>query len=180
MATVPATPPGFAPFVDPVMDELGISRVKLTFAFTVFWGYLFFSQYIVIWYGKLPWEQSYMIKRAGEGWGGYSVGIILLCFVLPFASLIGRKPKLNPRWLQFATGIILFGLWGERYWLVAPSLLKEYTGTAEIYHFAIGLGFLGLFLGSLRWFFSTFPVIQIWQPAQQDELMEAEFPQTAA
>lgn len=36
MAAVPSTPPGFAPYVDPVMDELGISRVRLTFAFT--WG----------------------------------------------------------------------------------------------------------------------------------------------
>ncbi len=36
MATIPATPPGFAPYVDPVMDELGVSRVRLTFAFT--WG----------------------------------------------------------------------------------------------------------------------------------------------
>ncbi len=36
MATVPATPPGFAPYVDPVMNELGVSRVRLTFAFT--WG----------------------------------------------------------------------------------------------------------------------------------------------
>jgi hypothetical protein len=153
---------------------------KLAFGFTVFWTYLFFAQYIVIWYGKLPWEQSYMIKRAGEGWGGYSVGIILLCFVIPFASLIGRKPKLNPRWLQLATGIILVGLWGERYWLVAPSLMDSYSGMAEVYHLAIGLGFMGLFMAAVHWFFATFPVIQIWQPAPQDEMMEAEFQQPVA
>jgi len=147
---------------------------KLTFAFTVFWTYLFFAQYIVIWYGKLPWEQLYMVKRAGEGWGAYSVGIILLCFIIPFASLLGRKPKLIPGWLQAVTGVILLGLWGERYWLVAPSVVEAYDGMATIYHFAIGLGFLGLFLGSVRWFFATFPVIQLWQPRQQDELLEAE------
>lgn len=43
---------------------------KLSFAFTVFWAYLFFSQYLVIWYGKLPWEQAWVIHRAEAPWGG--------------------------------------------------------------------------------------------------------------
>ena len=42
---------------------------KLAFGFTVFWTYLFWSQYIVIWYGKLPWEQAWMVRRAGAPWG---------------------------------------------------------------------------------------------------------------
>jgi hypothetical protein len=147
---------------------------KLSFAFTVFWTYLFFAQYIVIWYGKLPWEQLYMVKRTGEGWGTFSFGIILLCFLIPFASLLGRKPKINPKWLRLVTGIILFGLWGERYWLVAPTLVPEYSGSAEVYHALIGLGFLGLFLGTARWFFSTFPMIQMWQIPAQDEMLEVE------
>ncbi|MEQ9570237.1 MAG: hypothetical protein RLN75_08625, partial [Longimicrobiales bacterium] len=69
---------------------------KLAFAFTVFWTYLFFSQYIVIWYGKLPWEQSFMINRSGEAWGAYSLTVVILCFVVPFAGLIGRKAKMTP------------------------------------------------------------------------------------
>jgi len=44
----------------------------------------------------------------------------------------------------------------------------------EIHHVLIGIGFLGLFLASVRWFFSTFPVVQLWQPPQMDELMESE------
>jgi hypothetical protein len=147
---------------------------KLAFGFTVFWTYLFFAQYIVIWYGKLPWEQSYMITRAGEGWGPYSVSVILLCFVIPFAGLLGRKPKMNPMWLRSITFVILFGLWNERYWLVAPSLIDGYDFTQQMYHVLIGVGFLGLFLGTVRWFFSTFPIIQMWQPAQLPEMMEAE------
>lgn len=147
---------------------------KLSFAFCVFWTYLFFAQYIVIWYGKLPWEQSYMIARAGEGWGSYSVAVILMCFVLPFAGLLGRAPKMNPRWLQGAALLILFGLWNERYWLVTPSLFDAYDVSRMVHHVLIGIGFLGLFLASVRWFFSTFPVIQVWQPPQMAELMESE------
>ena len=51
---------------------------KLAFAFCVFWTYLFFSQYIVIWYGKLPWEQAWIIRRSDEVWGGLSGQVILL------------------------------------------------------------------------------------------------------
>ena len=102
------------------------------------------------------------------------MAVILLCFVIPFASLLGRKPKMNPTFLRAITLVILFGLWNERYWLVAPSLLEGYDVTQEIYHTLIGVGFLGLFLASVRWFFSTFPIIQLWQPPQMAELMESE------
>ncbi len=153
---------------------------KLAFGFTVFWTYLFFAQYIVIWYGKLPWEQSYMINRSGEGWGAYSLTVIIFCFLLPFASLLGRKAKMNPTWLQMATGIILFGLWNERYFLVTPSIVPEYSSTAMMFHLGTAVGFLGLFCLSVRWFFCTFPMLQIWQPMQLPEMLEAELPPVEA
>jgi hypothetical protein len=147
---------------------------KLAFAFCVFWTYLMWSQYIVIWYGKLPWEQLWIAHRSGPGWGSYSATVIVLCFVVPFAGLLGRKPKMVPGLLQLFTGIILFGLWSERYWLVAPSLLPAYDAGTMFHHVLVGVGFLGLFLASVRWFFCTFPIIQIWQPLQMPEMVEAE------
>lgn len=147
---------------------------KLAFAFCVFWGYLFWSQYIVIWYGKLPWEQAWIIHRADPPWGGLSALTIVLCFVVPFAGLIGRAPKMSPRWLGAFTAVILGGLWLERWMLVAPSLWQEGDPTFPWYHPLIGVGFLGVFLGSLRWAWSTFPVIQVWQAPSPPEMLEAE------
>jgi hypothetical protein len=141
---------------------------KLTFAFTVFWGYLFFSQYIVIWYGKLPWEQAWIIRRSGETWGGYSTLTIVLCFLAPFIGLIGRKPKMRPQIYGIFASIILLGLWLERYGMVAPSLHHEGDPIFTI--------FLGLYLGAVRWFLSTFPVVQVWQPMVDPESFEAELP----
>jgi hypothetical protein len=149
---------------------------KLAFAFTVFWAYLFWSQYIVIWYGKLPWEQAWVIRRSGPEWGSYSATVVVLCFIVPFAGLLGRRPKLDPRLLQLFTGIILVGLWSERFLLVGPSLLPAYDGTNQLFHVLVGVGFLGAFLASVRWFLSTFPVIQVWQPFQSPEMLEAEVP----
>jgi len=149
---------------------------KLAFAFCVFWTYLFFSQYIVIWYGKLPWEQAWIIRRSDEVWGGLSGLVILLCFVIPFAGLIGRTPKTKPVLLAFFTSIILVGMWLERYVMLAPSLHHGGDPVFTIWQPLIGLMFLGLYLGSVRWFLTTFPAIQVWQPMVDPETREAEIP----
>ncbi len=149
---------------------------KLAFAFTVFWTYLFFSQYIVIWYGKLPWEQEWIIHRSAPPWGGFSLLVIACCFVIPFAGLIGRKAKMKPGLLATLTSVILFGLWLERYVLVAPSLHHEGDPIFTVWQPLIGLMFLGLWMGSVRWFLTTFPAMQLWQPMTDPETVDAEIP----
>jgi len=168
---------------DPDFDRLmGVQQLhdlgKLAFAFCVFWAYLFWSQYLVIWYGKLPWEQSWIIHRSGDVWGGLGALVVVLCFVVPFATLIGRKPKMKPKLLAAFTGVILVGLWLERYMMVVPSIHTPDPAAGEatltIWEPLIGLGFLGLFLGSVRWFLATFPVVQVWRHMVEPEMLEAE------
>lgn len=145
---------------------------KLTFGFTVFWMYLFWSQYIVIWYGKLPWEQHWMIARLGETWGGFALATFLLCFLLPFAGLISLQ-KTRPAVLATFTSVILVGLWLERYMLVVPSVRPD-GPTLSWREPAIGLMFLGFFLLASRWAFTTFPVIQTWKPPVEPEMVDLE------
>lgn len=165
---------------DPDLNKLmGVQQLhdlgKLSFAFTVFWAYLFWSQYLVIWYGKLPGEQAWIVHRAEAPWGGLSVLTLVLCFVVPFAGLLGRKPKMTPAVLRFFTTLLLVGLWLERYLLVVPSIYDGHP-VITIWEPLIGLAFLGLFLWSVRWFLSTFPAVQVWQPMVQPEAVEAEVP----
>jgi hypothetical protein len=58
--------------------------------------------------------------------------------------------------------------------LVAPALYQEGDPTFGLWHPLIALLFLGPFLFALRWFWSTFPVIQVWQPFAPPESLEAE------
>ena len=163
--------PGFREHVGPaVLWDLG----KLTFAFTVFWTYLFWSQYIVIWYGKLPWEQAWINTRVADPWGGLSAAVIVLCFVVPFGGLLGVRPKKTPRILQGFAIVVLAGLWLWHYMLIFPSLHHEGDPVFSVATPLIGLMFLGLFLIAVRWFLSTFPSIQIWQPQVDPEPLEAE------
>jgi len=176
----------YAKGMDPDLNKLmGAQQLhdlgKLTFAFTVFWAYLFWSQYMVIWYGKLPWEQAWIIHRAEAPWSGLTVLTLVLCFLVPFVGLISRKPKMTPWLLRLFATVILVGLWLERYLMVVPSI-HDGDPTITLWEPAIGLLFLGLFLWSVRWFLATFPAVQIWQPKVEPEYLEAEVPveETAA
>ena len=147
---------------------------KLTFAFCVFWTYLFFAQYLVIWYGKLPWEQAWIIHRAEEPWGKWSALLIVMCFVIPFAGLIGRKAKMTPVVFRSVAFVLLAGLWLEKHLMVAPSIRSPDTATLGVTELFVALMFLGIFLYAVRWFLSTFPLIQIWQPMVDPETFEVE------
>jgi Ni/Fe-hydrogenase subunit HybB-like protein len=148
---------------------------KLTFGFVVFWGYLFFSQYIVIWYGLLPGEQSFVVHRFSEPFGIIAKTVFLCVFIIPFFGLLGAAPKRNPRILTLFGGLILLGLWLERYLLVYPSYHIGATdvplGWQEI---GIGLFFAGLLILSVLRFLHRYPVFQLWQPMSELELQGVE------
>ena len=162
-----------------VADAVGSSQYhdlgKMTFGFVVFWGYLFFSQYIVIWYALLPGEQSFVIHRFTAPFGIIAKLVFLLVFVVPFFGLLSATPKKTPRLLTFFGGILLFGMWLERYLLVYPSFnvgaQSLPLGWQEI---GTALLFAGLLLASLMWFLTRFPVFQIWQPLSEIQLKGVE------
>ncbi|MDX1675849.1 MAG: NrfD/PsrC family molybdoenzyme membrane anchor subunit [Longimicrobiales bacterium] len=148
---------------------------KLFFAFSVFWTYLFWSQYIVIWYGNLPNEQSFLVNRLQDPYRILSILVLFTMFILPFFGLLGVKPKKTPGIMATIAGLSLLGLWVERYILIYPTLYPQVEavvfGTVEV---AIGAVMLGLLMLSLAWFGSRFPMLQVWQPATEVELLGVE------
>ncbi len=145
---------------------------KLFFAFSVFWAYLFWSQYIVIWYGNLPHEQIFLVHRLGDPYKTLSIVVFFALFALPFFGLIGVKPKKTPWIMGTIAGLSLLGLWIERYILVYPTLYPDVDavlfGLPEV---GIGLAMLGCLIGALAWFGARYPMLQVWQPATEIELL---------
>ncbi len=153
----------------PQLHDLG----KLTFAFCVFWAYLFWAQYIVIWYGQLPSEQAFVVHRLGGVFRPLSITVLSLIFIVPFFGLLGVLPKKTPAWLGGATLVILIGLWFERYILTYPSY---YVGADSIPlgwpEVVTGLAFAGVFSACVMWFPTKFPILQMWEPYYEPELAE--------
>ena len=136
---------------DTIMHDLG----KFTFAFSVFWAYTLFAQYIVIWYGDIPNETFFLVVRGAliGGPAGYTLytpwmiptwTVPVLVWVVPFTVLMGVKPKKTPAILGSVAFLGLVGMWIERYVLVVPSIEPRHIPFNWI-EAAITLGFLGIF-----------------------------------
>jgi hypothetical protein len=158
---------------------------KMIFAFSVFWMYLFWSQYLVIWYGNLPEETQFFQARLGDmflvepghtGWGwnfswerlasapfGHlSMAVWACCWIVPFWVLLGQRPKKTPAILATVAAVVVLGFWLERNVLVWPSLTPN-DGTAWLGGIQIGiaLGFLGAFTLVYLLFTRVFPSLAV-------------------
>jgi hypothetical protein len=144
---------------------------KLAFGFTVFWGYMFFSQYIVIWYGLLPEEQEFIIHRFVPPFRIIAQLVAVFLFAIPFFGLLGVLSKRTPVIFATFASISLFGLWLERYLIVYPSL---WIGTDVLplswQEPGLLLLFVGLYLASISFFLTRVPLFQVWQPLSELEL----------
>lgn len=125
-----------------VRHDLG----KMIFAFSIFWMYLSFAQYIVIWYGDIPSETFFIVARCWHHpWMFLSWMAPFLMWVVPFFTFLGVKPKKTPIILGTVALLGLIGVWDLNYILVVPSLSpnKLPLGWIEL---CITAGFLGAFL----------------------------------
>jgi hypothetical protein len=147
---------GVEGFITPTQfHDLG----KLIFAFSVFWMYLNWSQYVVIWYGLLPHEQEWFVRRFNPPFTGFAEAVPLMIFVFPFLALLARWVKKVPGYLAAVSCVILVGNWIERFMITTPSVYEGSTLPFGLPEIGIALGFLGAFLLCYTWFLKTFPVL---------------------
>lgn len=97
---------------------------KFLFAFSVFWTYLWFSQYMLIWYANIGEETIYFRQRMGE-FPVLFYGNLVLNFVLPFLILIRNDTKRKFGTLAFASILILFGHWWDFFQMVKVGPYKS-------------------------------------------------------
>ena len=124
---------------------------KFMFAFSVFWTYLWFSQYMLIWYSNQPEETKYFIERIGtaEKSGPYH-GLfflnLVLNFLCPLLILMRRGVKRNWTSVSIMAVLIIFGHWIDFYQMVMPGTMKDH---AEMMPFEFGIA--SLFIGLILW-----------------------------
>ena len=95
---------------------------KWMFAFSVFWAYIGFSQYMLYWYANIPEETQYFIVRNTETWWPLSLLLVFGRFFGPFAILLLQSIKKQPNKLSLVAGWILFMQLLDIYIIVLPSL----------------------------------------------------------
>ena len=141
---------------------------KMVFASTGFWAYIYFCQYMLIWYANLPEETVYFLKRASNGWLPYLLILPVLKFVAPFLLLIPRNAKRSPKALVPVSILIVFAQFWELYVMVGPAIGHgEHAAHAHLPVVELGatLGFLGLFLLVFGWTLSRHDAVPLKDPA---------------
>ncbi len=132
---------------------------KLLFGFCVLWTYLFWCQYLPIWYGNLPEETSFLAVRLFDGpWSAVSLVVLLLNFLLPFPLLLLQWTKRTPATLAGISALILVGVWLERYILVVPSIWRDPWLPLGWIECGLLLGFFALFTLAFRAWVQIFPL----------------------
>ncbi len=94
---------------------------KFLFAWTVFWAYIGFSQFMLIYYANIPEETIFYKHRWEGGWNTISMMLFLLHFVTPFLMLLSRTAKRSTTILASAAILLLVMHWVDLYWLVIPN-----------------------------------------------------------
>jgi hypothetical protein len=123
------------------------------FAFTVFWSYIGFAQYMLMWYANLPEEVEWYHARLEGGWYTLTVALAVLHFVVPFFALLTRDSKGDIRRL-LPVGLLMLGAHLlDMYWLIFPAL--EGGPVFSWPELSFALLFIG---GSLLWLQRAFSV----------------------
>jgi hypothetical protein len=94
---------------------------KMLFAFCTFWAYIWVCQYLLIWYGNLPEEVTYYLRRTSEAWLPLFLVNFAINWAIPFFALLPVAAKRDPRRLAAVGGLVLFGHWLDLYLMVVPS-----------------------------------------------------------
>jgi hypothetical protein len=95
---------------------------KFLLAFTAFWAYIAFSQFLLIWIANVPEEVPWFILRIDGGWGVVGAILAAFQFLVPFFLLLSRDLKRSPRALAWVAAWVLLMHWVDLYWLVMPHL----------------------------------------------------------
>ncbi|MCA1734491.1 MAG: hypothetical protein LC732_12950, partial [Acidobacteria bacterium] len=98
---------------------------KLMFAFSTFWMYIWFSQYMLIWYGNLSEEAVWFQVRTSYGWGELMGLLVALNWIVPFIVLLPASAKMNENILMRVAVILLAGHWLDLFVQIFPTVRAD-------------------------------------------------------
>lgn len=144
---------------DQHLHDLG----KLLFAFSTFWMYIWFSQYMLMWYSNIPEEAAYYVHRRGGAWLPLFYLNVVLNWVVPFLALLSRSAK-RGRVLACVAATVLAGRWVDLYLMVWPAVIAggARAGLGEI---GPTLAAAGLFMLAFSRMFRSAASVPVGEPA---------------
>jgi hypothetical protein len=120
---------------------------KFMFAFSIFWTYLWFSQYMLIWYANIPEETVYFKPRVQGVYKGIFFLNLIINFLAPLLILMRRSSKRSYTLITIMAVLIIFGHWVDFYQMVFAGPFPDHVDL-NLFDFGVAAGFIGLIMFS--------------------------------
>jgi hypothetical protein len=138
-------------------------------AFVIFWGYIAFSQYLLIWYANIPEETVWYVPRHQGAWGVVSLVLLFGNLLLPFFGLLSRWAKRSKLVLGFWAAWLLLMHWIDLWWLVMPSY-EPHRLPFGLLDVACLCGIGGIYIAGLVRLAGQRPLIPLGDPRLDESL----------
>ncbi|MDR3608071.1 MAG: molybdopterin oxidoreductase [Oligoflexia bacterium] len=143
---------------------------KFMLAFTVFYAYIGFSQFMLYWYANIPEETAYYMHRMTSGWMPVSIFLLAGKFGVPFFALLPRDAKRNVKTLTWVGIFMLIANWIDVMWMVQPSFFPDGPRFSWI-ELGTSVGFLGIFGLFVVRFLARHNVVAIGDPRLAESVL---------
>jgi len=151
---------------DEHLHDLG----KFQFAFSIFWTYLWFSQFMLIWYANIQEETIYFKTRFEGPYSGLFYLNLVINFLAPLLIYMSRSSKRNYTIVTFMSVALLFGHWIDFYQMVFGSTMKDNV-PLNLFDFGIAAGFVGLIMWNTARVLSKYPLIPKNHPFLKESII---------
>jgi hypothetical protein len=153
-----------------VVDENHVHDIaKFMWAFTIFFAYIGFSQYMLIWYANLPEETIFFMERAHGGWFHVSAALFFVKFLIPFLALAPRAAKRSLCHVRNVALWILGSQFLDYFWLVYPNYNHEKV-VFSFWEIGVFAGFMGAFVLQAHVFLSKNNIVPVRDPRLDEAL----------
>lgn len=162
---------------DEITTEHYHDLAKLMFGFVVFWGYIAFSQFMLIWYANIPEETFWYDYRINKpGWMTFSIILVVGRLFIPFLAIMGRNARRNRTFMAVA-GIFLLAMhWVDHYWLIMPQL-DRITGEGFTFNVLVDIpltiGMIAIYIAIFCLITKNRPLVPLKDPRLGEALNHA-------
>jgi hypothetical protein len=143
---------------------------KFQFAFSIFWTYLWFDQFMLIWYANISEETVYFKTRFEGAYQGIFYLNLIINFVCPLLILMKRGSKRNYGTVTFMSVLLIFGHWLDLYQMVFGTTAPNEV-PLNLFDFGLALGFVGLIMWQTARVFGKFPTVAKNHPFLKESII---------
>ncbi|MBS1602727.1 MAG: quinol:cytochrome C oxidoreductase [Bacteroidetes bacterium] len=143
---------------------------KFQFAFSIFWTYLWFDQFMLIWYANISEETVYFKTRFIGPYQGIFYLNLIINFLAPLLIFMSRGSKRNWTTVTFMSVLLVFGHWLDFYQMVFGSTSKDHV-PMNLFDFGVALGFVGLIMWQTGRVLAKFPLIERNHPLLKESII---------